>query len=138
MINVPIKPLMILKIWGGFTLLAIIISVLHLLTSSHVYFMIPATAGLMILVLLYEYVSYRVDGPGYERSFKDERLQEIANDVVHISCYYFFVTIWVLALILNFPHLSFIKQHISIVLALIVFVALIIHVGTFAWKKYRV
>lgn len=133
-----LRPLVILKVWGGFTLIAMIISVVHLLTSSHVYFMIPATAGLMMLVLLYEYVSYRVDGPGYDRLFKDERHWEISNKATHISSYYFFVTIWILALVLNFPQLSFIKQHISVILALIVFGGLIIHVGIFTWEKYRI
>ncbi|SMC88265.1 hypothetical protein [Sporomusa malonica] len=133
-----LRPLKILRVWGVFTLIAIVISVIHLLISSHIYFMIPATAGLMLIVLMYEYLSYRVDGPGYDRSFKDERMWEISNEAVRISCYYFFVTIWGLALILNFPHFSFIKEHISAVLGLIVFVGLIIHVGSFAWKKYRI
>ena len=133
-----LRPLIMLKVWGICTLIAIIISGVHLLTANNVYFMIPATAGLMMLLLLYEYISYRVDGPAYDKLFKDERMWAISNEAVRISYYYFFVVIWALALILSFPHFSFIKQHISVVLALIVFLGLLIHIIFFAWKKYRI
>jgi uncharacterized membrane protein len=133
-----VKPLKMLKMWGVFTLIAVVISVIHLLTASQFYFMIPATAGLMLMILMYEYLSYRVDGSSYDRVLKDERLEKISTEAIRISCYYFFVTMWALALILNFPCFSFMKESISVVLALIVCVGLIIHVGFFSWKKYRI
>lgn len=133
-----LSPLKVLKVWGVVTLIAIVISVIHLFTASHIYVMVPATAGLMVMLLIYEYINYRMDGPSYDRGFKDERMREISTETVRISCYYFFVTIWALAVMLNFPQCGFIKEHISLVLALVVVVGLIIHGGSFAWKKYRI
>ena len=133
-----LKPFNLLKVWGVLTAITTVISVIHLLAASRIYFMIPATAGLMLAILLYEYLSYRVDGPSYDRVLKDERLEKISTEALRIACYYFFVTLWALAFLLNFPCFGFLKESLSAVLALIAFVGLVIHVGFFSWKKYRV
>ena len=133
-----LTPHKMLQAWGFFTLLAVIAAVVHIVTADRVYFMIPATAGLLLLVLIYEHLNRRADGPGYDRVLKDERLEKIATEAVRLACYYFFVTLWALALAVDLPSFSFLRQHISMVLALVVLVGLFIYAGFFTWKKYRI
>lgn len=131
------NPVSLLKLWAALTLLAVILAVYNLL-YGHFYFMITATAIMMLLVLTYQYISYRIDGSNYGKSFDDERLSQISAMAFRNSSSYFFIIVWLLAAALNFSWLDAAKPFISLVLALVVLVGFIIHAASFAWYKYHI
>lgn len=131
------NPLTLLKLWGVLTVIAIAVAVVNLL-SVHFYFMILSTAVLMTIVFLYQWISYRIDGSSYAKAFDDERLWQVSFYTLRNSSLYFFLSIWLLAVALNFPGFEFLKEHISAVLAIIVVLGMLIHAVSFTWKKYRV
>lgn len=131
------NPLTLLKIWGVMTAIAITVAVVNLL-SDHFNFMILSTAFLMIFIFIYQWISYRIDGSSYAKAFDDERLWQVSFYTLRNSSLYFFVIVWVLAVVLSFPGFEFLKDHISAVLAIIVVMGMLIHAVSFTWKKYRV
>lgn len=131
------NPLTLLKLWGVLTVIAITVAVVNLM-SDHFFFMILSTAVLMTFVFIYQWISYRIDGSSYAKSFDDERLWQVSYYTLRNSSLYFFVSIWLLAIVLSFPSFEFLKEHISAVLAIIVVLGLLIHAVPFTWRKYRV
>ncbi|HWP96372.1 MAG TPA: hypothetical protein VN426_05945 [Syntrophomonadaceae bacterium] len=131
------NPLTLLKLWGVLTVIAITIAVVNFL-SDHFYFMILSTAILMTFIFIYQWISYRIDGSSYTKGFDDERLCQVSFYTLRNSSLYFFVSIWLLAIVLSFPSFEFLKEHISAVLAMIVVLGMLIHAVSFTWRKYRV
>ncbi|MDD3023587.1 MAG: DUF2178 domain-containing protein [Syntrophomonadaceae bacterium] len=123
--------------WAMLTLLAIAVVVGRIIKHSP-YHIALIIAILMFILLIYLLILRRIDGPSFAHSLHDERLWHISVKAQRNSFWFLFISIWGLAVIMEFYNPDFLKEYISLILAAIGTLGLVIFVICFVWQKYRV
>jgi len=119
------------------TVLAIAVAILRIIRHSP-YHISLIIAVLMFIVLIYLLILRRVDGSSFIHSLNDERLWRISAQAQRNSFWFLFISIWCLAVALEFLDSVFLQEYIGLFLASIGTVGLFIYMFCFVWQKYRV
>lgn len=123
--------------WAMLTALAIAVAVVRIIKHSP-YHISLIIAVLMFIVLIYVLILNKIDGHYFINSINDERLHHIAFKSQSKSFWFLFVSIWCLALVIEFFDPTMLHEYISLILAAIGTIALFIYMLCFVWQKFRV
>lgn len=123
--------------WIMLTVLAIAVAAVRIIKQNpyHVSLII---AVLMLSLLIYLLILRKIDGPSFMDSVSDERLRQISVKAQRNSFWFLFISIWGLAVVLEFFDPAMLKEYISLFLAAIGTTGLFIYMFGFVWQKYRV
>jgi hypothetical protein len=123
--------------WATLNLLAIIIASVRII-EKRPYYITLTVAILMFIVLVYELISLRVDGPLFFISENDERLWDISYKSKSNAFWFLFVSVWCLALTLELFDPVSLKKYVALFLAAIGAISLFTYMFSFIWHKYKV
>ncbi|HNX29057.1 MAG TPA: hypothetical protein PKN87_06550 [Syntrophomonadaceae bacterium] len=123
--------------WAMLTALAITVAAVRIITKSP-YHISLIIAVLMLILLIYLFILRKIDGTSFIDSVNDERLRQISVNAQRNAFWFLFISIWGMAVALEFFDPVILKQYISLFLAAIGTIGLFIYMLCFVWQKYRV
>lgn len=123
--------------WAMLNVLAIAVAIVRII-ENRPYTISLIIASLLTLVSVYLLILRKVDGPLFINALEDERLWHISVNAQRIAFWFLFISIWCLAVALEFLNPVFLKEYFSLCLAAIGTAGLFIYMFCFVWQKYKV